>query len=166
MSTKTQAQILAEAFESVRNITKLYLSNLDDKFLRKRHEINGIKFNSAYWISAHLVWAEHYLIVQGVGNKEMDIPWLKEFSIGSDPEKADQKLDINTIRKKMDEVHAEATKILNSLSDEEIEKPNHINATFGQKNTKGAVIRHCIRHEPMHIGQVSWILKINGIKMV
>ena len=66
----------------------------------------------------------------------------------------------------MDEIHAESMKILNKLTDEDIESPNYINAAFGQKNTIGAVIRHCIRHEPMHVGQISWILKINGVKMV
>ena len=166
MNTKTEGQILAEAFESVRNLTKLYFSHLDDKFLHTRYEVNGVKFNSAYWIAAHLVWSEHFLIVQGVGNKDMEIPWLDEFGFGSNPDEVSQEHDIKKILDKMDKVHAESMKILKSLTDEEIEKPNYIDATFGQKNTIGAVIRHCIRHEPMHVGQVSWILKINGVKMV
>jgi len=165
MNTKTESQALAEAFESVRNLTKLYLSRMDDKFLRTRYEINGVKLNNAYWIAAHLVWSEHFLIVQGVGNKDMDIPWLDEFGFGSNPDEVNQELNIDMILDKMDEVHAEAMKILKSLPDEEIEKPNYIDATFGQKNTKGAVIKHCIRHEPMHLGQISWILKINGIRL-
>ena len=64
MKNKTKGQVYAEAFESIRNITKLYLSNVEDNFLRTRYEINGAKLNSAYWINAHLVWAEHYLIVR------------------------------------------------------------------------------------------------------
>jgi hypothetical protein len=166
MNTKTEGQILAEAFESVRNLTKFYFSRLEDKFLHTRYEINGVKLNSAYWITAHLVWTEHFLIVQGVGNKDMDIPWLDEFGFGSNPDEVNQEHNIDMILDKMDEVHIESMKILKSLPDDEIEKPNYIDATFGQKNTKGAVIRHCIRHEPMHVGQISWILKISGVKMV
>lgn len=166
MKNKTKGQVYAEAFESIRNITKLYLSNVEDNFLRTRYEINGAKLNSAYWINAHLVWAEHYLIVRAVGNKNMDIPWLEQFGVGTIADKATQELDINMIRKKMDEVHIEAMNILKSLPDEELGKPNHINASFDNEKTKDAVIKHCIRHEPMHAGHISWILKISGVKMV
>ena len=151
MKNKTKGQVYAEAFESIRNITKLYLSNVEDNFLRTRYEINGAKLNSAYWINAHLVWAEHYLIVRAVGNKNMDIPWLEQFGVGTIADKATQELDIN---------------ILKSLPDEELGKPNHINASFDNEKTKDAVIKHCIRHEPMHAGHISWILKISGVKMV
>jgi len=166
MNNKTKGQIFAETFESVRNITKLYLSNVEDNYLHTRYEINGAKLNSAYWINAHLVWAEHHLIVQGVGNKTMDIPWLEQFGVGTNAEKANQELDIKMIREQMEEVHIEAMNILKSLPDEELEKPNHINASFDEEKTKNAVIKHFIRHEPMHAGHISWILKISGVKMV
>jgi DinB superfamily len=164
MSTKTEGQILAEAMDSVRNLTNFYFSQLDDKHLHTRFEINGVKFNSPYWITAHLVWSEHFLIVRGVGNKDMNIPWLDEFGFGSNPDEVNMDHDLDIILDKMDEVHTEAMKILKELPDEEIDKPNHINAVFGQKNTKAAVIRHCIRHEPMHVGQISWIIKMCGGK--
>ena len=166
MNTKTEAQILAEAFESVRNLTKFYLSKLKEEDINKRFELNGVKLNSAHWLIAHLVWTEHDLIVRGVGNKAMNIPWIEEYGFGSDPEKIQQKPEFKEVLKKLDEVHAEAMNILQTLTDEEIEKPNHIDAAFGQKNTKGAVIKHCIRHEPMHVGQISWILKLSGVEMV
>jgi DinB superfamily len=166
MNNKTEAQVLAEAFESVRNLTKFYLSHFNEKDIHKVFEIDGIKLNPAYWLIAHLVWTEHFLIVQGVGNKTMDIPWLDEFGFGSNPDEVQQKPDYKEILNRMDEVHTEAMEILKSTPDEEMEKPNYINATFGQKNTKGAVIRHCIRHEPMHLGQISWIMKLCGVKMV
>lgn len=166
MSKKTEAQILAGAFESVRALTKLYISNLNEKDLLKEFEIEGIKMNTAYWIICHLVWSEHFLIVQGVGNKSLDIAWLEDYHMGSNPAEAKQKPEYKEILSRLDEVHAEAMKILNELPDEELEKPNHINATFGQKNSKLGVIRHCIRHEPMHVGQISWIIKASGGKMV
>jgi uncharacterized damage-inducible protein DinB len=48
------------------------------------------------------------------------------------------------------------------MKDEELDKPNHINAAFGGKSDKRAVLKHAIRHEPMHIGQLSWIMKITS----
>lgn len=165
MNNKTESQILAGAFESVRNLSKFYLSNLEEKDLFKQIEFNGVKFNTAYWMVCHLVWTEHFLIVQGVGNKTLNIPWLEQFEQGSDPSEIKNMPEYKDVLRNLDEVHAEAVKILNSLPDEELEKPNHINATFGQKNDKLGVIRHCIRHEPMHIGQISWIIKAGGGKM-
>lgn len=165
MKDKTQAQVLAEAFESVRNLTKFYLQNLKEEDIHKKYEINGAKFNSAHEILGHLVWTEHFLIIQGVANKSIDIPWLEEYGFGFNPAEIKQKPEFNEMQKRLDDVHDEAMKILNELPDEELDKPNHINATFGQKNTKSAVIKHCIRHEPMHVGQISWIIKAGGGKM-
>jgi len=166
MKTKTEAQILAEAFESVRNLTKFYLQNLDDKDIHEQYELNGVKMNSAYWIAGHLVWTEHFLIIQGIGNKSIEIPWLDEFGFGSNPNDIKQKPGYKEVLSKLDEIHTEAMKILKELPDEELDKPNHINATFGQSKEKRNVIRHCIRHEPMHAGQISWIIKASGEKMV
>lgn len=165
MNSKTEAQILAGAFESVRNLSKFYISNLEEKDLHKQFELNGVKFNTAFWMICHLVWTEHFLIVQGVGNKTLNIPWLDQFEQGSDPAAVSHKPEYKEVLSNLDEVHAEAMKILNNLPDEELEKQNHINATFGQKNDKLGVIRHCIRHEPMHIGQISWIIKAGGGQM-
>jgi uncharacterized damage-inducible protein DinB len=166
MNTKTESQVLAEAFESVRNLTKFYLQNLKEEDINKELEISGKKFNSAYNLIAHLVWTEHFLIVQGVGNKTMDIPWLDEYGFGFEPNSIKQKPQYSEVLARLDDVHAEAMAILDKLPDEELEKPNHINATFGQKNDKLGVIKHCIRHEPMHVGQISWIIKAGGKKMV
>ncbi len=166
METKTQSQILGETYESVRNLTKLYFSKFDGIDLNKQLELNGVKFNSPQWLAAHLVWTEHFLIIKGLGNKSLDIPWLEEYSFGSNPDEIKTKLSYDEIMKKMDEVHTEAMSIISSLTDEQMEEPNHIGVTFGDSNTKRKILIHAIRHEPMHAGQLSWILKANGIKVV
>lgn len=165
MNNKTEAQVLAEAFESVRNLTKFYMQNLKEEDIDKKYEINGARFNSAHEILGHLVWTEHFLIIQGVANKSIDIPWLDEYRIGFNPKEIKQKPGFDEMLKKLDDIHAESMKILNELPDEELEQPNYIDASFGGKNTKSAVIKHCIRHEPMHVGQISWIIKAGGGKM-
>lgn len=166
MSTKTEAQVLADAYESVRNLSKFYLSKVDG-FDTEQCIVSGeTKFNSAHWIAAHLVWTEHFLLIQGLRKESLDIPWLGQYGFGSKPEDIKSKPDFKEVLAKLDEVHRLAVKNILELSDEEIEKENAVNAAFGGVNNKRNIIKHAIRHEPMHIGQLSWILKANGIEMV
>jgi uncharacterized damage-inducible protein DinB len=166
MSKKTEAQILADAYEFSRGLTKYYFSKLDGLDLNQKLEINGKKMNSPYWIAAHLVWTEHFLLIEGLGLPSMNIPWMEQYGFGSDPEKISYKPEYDEILKKLEEVHEAAMKHLKSLTNEQLDEPNNINANFGGVNNKRNVIKHAIRHEPMHTGQISWILKANGIKMV
>jgi uncharacterized damage-inducible protein DinB len=165
MNNKTEAQVLAGAYEAARSLSDFYISKFENLDINKQLESDGVKFNSAHWILAHLVWTEHFLLVQGIGNKSMDIPWLEEYMIGTNPDDAKTKMTFSELMGHRKKVHEEAIKILNELSDEEIEKPNYIDAKFGGVNNKRNLITHTIRHEPMHIGQLSWILKFNGVAM-
>ncbi|MGA2669152.1 MAG: DinB family protein [Ignavibacteria bacterium] len=162
----SESRIMADVFQGVRNLTKMYLSKLPNIDVKKRYEINGIKLNSALWITGHLVWSEHYLLIEGLGGKPVDIPWLDKFTLGATPTKNDDLPLLDEILQTLDKVHDSAISQLLLLPGDELEKPNLIGATFGGKNTKRAIIYHAIRHEPMHIGQLSWILKANGIKFV
>ncbi len=159
MST-TQVKTLISAFESVRSLSKFYMANLDVNKVHERIEVNGIKFNSAYWLVTHLTWTELYLITRGIGGKEMDDHWLDEYGIGTNPDEIKTKPDYSEVVKLFDEVHANAVEILNSITDDQLDEPNHLGISFGGKNNKRAVLQHAIRHEPMHIGQISWILKV------
>ena len=165
MSTKTEAQILADAYQAMRNLSKMYISAFEEIDINKNYELNGTKVNNVHWILAHLVWTEHFLIIKGIGNQTMEIPWLEEYAIGTNPENAKTKMSFAELVKYMEDVHNKAMEIINGVSDEEIETPNYIEAKFGGVNNKRNVIKHAIRHEPMHIGQLSWILKVNGVKM-
>lgn len=159
------ANTLADAFESVRNLTKLYFSKLDDKYYYDENNINGVKINTAFWLLAHLVWTEHSLIVYGIGNREMEIPWLDKYAFGSDPGSIELQPSLEELRDKFEKVHAVAMEIIRNLSDEQLEEDNHIGASFGSSKSKKSLLVHVIRHEPMHIGQLSLILKSNGVKL-
>ena len=161
---KSESEILADVYEKVRGLSKMFISGLKDVDINKRLEIDNIKFNSAYWIVAHLVWTEHFLLVEGVGGENMKIDWLDEYAYGTDPDSVKTKPPYEEILKKLDEVHAKAVEIIKGLSDEQLDEDNLIGANFGGSKAKRNVITHAIRHEPMHIGQISWILKSNGIK--
>jgi uncharacterized damage-inducible protein DinB len=89
-----------------------------------------------------------------------------KFEIGTEPPENSELPAYNEILQKMDFVHESAMNYLRLLSDEQLNEPNLIDLTMGGKNTKKAIILHAIRHEPVHAGQLSWILKANGVKMV
>lgn len=161
---KSESEILADIYMKVRGLSKAFIGGLKDVDIDKRLEIDGVKFNSAYWIVAHLVWTEHSLIIEGVGNEKMDIDWMEEYGFGSDPDNIKLKPPYEEVQKKLDEVHKRAVDIIKGLSDEQLEEDNKFNMSFGGSKSKRNVIIHAIRHEPMHIGQISWILKSNGIK--
>lgn len=161
---KTESEILADVYEKVRSLSKMFIAGLKDIDIDKRLEIDNVKFNSAYWIVAHLVWTEHFLIIEGVGGEDMKIDWLNDYGFGTDPDKVISKPEYEEVLKKLDEVHHRAVEIIKGLSDEQMDEDNLIGANFGGSKAKRNVITHAIRHEPMHIGQISWILKSNGIK--
>ena len=165
MSDKTEAKILAETYEFSRGLTRYYMSKLDGLDLDKKIEVNGVRVNDAHWIAAHLVWTEHFLLIEGMNLPSMHIPWLEQYSFGSNPEKITDKPAYKEILEKLDDVHTIAMENLLRMTDEELDEPNGINANFGGVNNKRNVIKHAIRHEPMHTGQLSWILKANGVKM-
>ena len=87
---KTEAQTLAETFEMVRSLSKFYLSKLGEINVYDRLTINEKSFNSPYWIAAHLTWAEHFILLEGLGAESMNIAWLEKFGFGTvAPEKKD-----------------------------------------------------------------------------
>jgi len=165
MELKLEAQIYAETFDMVRNLSKFYFSNLGDIDVHKCIEIGGKKFNSPYWIAAHLTWTEHSLLIEAMGRELMNIPWLEKFSIGTEPPDGDDLPTFSEILKTMEVVHNTAMNYLKSMTDAELDEPNAFNFSFGGVNSKRSIIKHCIRHEPMHIGQLSWYLKINNVEM-
>ncbi len=161
----TQAEVLANTFQSVRGLTKYYFSQFPENKLHEELKVKGITFNTAYWLAAHLVWTEHFLILQGVADKNLNIPWLDEFKIGSTPERKDSWLSYQEIMETMDKVHEEAMNVIKGLTDEQLEEENFLGYTFGGVNSKKALIVHSIRHEPMHTGQLSWLLKLHSVEM-
>jgi hypothetical protein len=161
----TKIKILIDTYEMARRLSSVYISKLEGLDINKQYEINGVKMNSAYWIVAHLAWTEHFLIIEGVGGDSLGIEWLNDFCFGSSPGEIKYAPPYSEVLKTLGEIHTKAIEILNNLSDVELEEENNINANFGGKTNKEVVIMHAIWHEPMHIGQLSWILKANGIKM-
>ncbi|MEZ4823207.1 MAG: DinB family protein [Ignavibacteria bacterium] len=69
------------------------------------------------------------------------------------------------VLKTMDEVHEKALTVIKNQTDEQLDEDNLFGESFGGSKSKRTLIIHAIRHEPMHIGQLSWILKSNGLTL-
>jgi uncharacterized damage-inducible protein DinB len=166
MSTSiSEASILADVYEDVRGLTKFYIAKSKRLDPHQRYEVNGQLLNSRYWLLAHLVWSEHMLIVKGIGDRSIDIPWLEKFSFGTEPPDHEGLPTMEEVLEKMDEVHKVAMECLRGLSEEELSQPNHHpELSFRGDNTKRMIIHHAIRHEPCHTGQLGWLCKIGGVE--
>ncbi len=167
MSNKSEANILADAFESVRTLTKWYISKMKEVDMYKEFEVEGKKLNSAYWLVAHLIWAENFLLLECLGSNGADIPWLGQFSIKSKmPESRAGLPEIKEMLDAWKTVHAKAMEHVRSLPDELLDTENPLGIGFGDDKTHRMMIQHAIRHEALHTGHLSWICKLYGIKTV
>src|SRR5438132_9444686 len=108
-----------------------YTSKLEGLDINKEHKKDSTRFNTPHSILAHLVWTEHFLIIKGLANKSLDIPWLEEYMIGTNPDDAKTKMTFEELMKYREDVHKEAMDIISNLTDKEIDEPNYIEAKFG-----------------------------------
>ncbi|MBS1514539.1 MAG: DinB family protein [Bacteroidetes bacterium] len=166
MAANTECIILADAFESTRSLTKGFLSRIQESLINDSIEINGAVLNSPYWITAHLAWAEGFLLLTALGSDFDKYKWLDEYGFGSNPAEIKTKPPYFEVKEIMDEIHAEAMKHLKGLNDEFLNEKNKMGIKFGDKDDNRIVIHHAIRHEPMHMGQLTWFMKSKGIQTV
>jgi len=167
MTLRTEANVLADTYESVRALTKWYLSKMKDVDMHKIFEADGKKLNSAYWITAHLTWSEQFLLLMALGGKTLDIPWLEQFRIGSKyPNDTGTLPPIKQILDAWKEIHAAAMTHVRSLPDEILVKDNPAGFGFGGDNSYRIMIQHAIRHEAIHTGHLSWLCKLYDIQTV
>lgn len=163
-----EANILADVFEQTRQLSRFYISRLKDTDPTTTITVGEIPLNSAYWIVAHLAWAEHFLLVQGTGGAPLksEWAWLSQYGFGSDGKIANNSPNFKTTLDTLNQVHAEAMQYLNSLPPETLDEENTLGFSFGGLNTKRSIIQHAIRHEGTHAGHLGWLCKLNGAKTV
>lgn len=162
----SEAALLADTFQKVRDLTKWYFSLVKDANPYHQWEVNGQKLNSIAWLAAHLVWAEDFLIVRATAGKGLGLEWLEHYKLGSDGSLHEEKPDMKTLLSLLKKGHENATAHLLSLSNEKLEEENAFGFGFGGVKTNRMMIQHCIRHEAMHTGHLSWLCKINSTESV
>jgi hypothetical protein len=161
----TTADTLAETMDETRNLTRFYLSKLNGEDMHRTFTIGDYTTNSPYWIIAHLIWAEHRLLVESLGSPKLDIPWLDLFAIGTTPAKENLP-SLEEVLAAFKVVHEHALAHVRSMTDEQLAEENILNINFGGKSTKKFIAMHTIRHEGTHTGQLSLIAQFYGKKTV
>ena len=163
----TSGKVLARTLDEARNITRFYFSKMKGEDMFKSFEINGYHTNSPYWVMAHLCWAEHMLLIECMGLPSMDIPWLKDFRLGSvKGELPENKPSLKEVLSTLKTIHGSALEKLESMTDEELDQENEKGIAFGENTSKRFIAMHTIRHEGTHAGQLSLIVQMYGRKTV
>lgn len=164
-TTITQAQMLADVFEETRKLTRFYLSKIDPAWAEWQPVADCVPLNSAYWLVAHLTWAEHALLVATLGGPQLDIHWLNHYQLGSDGTLHEGRPSFEELLAELNRVHQHAMEQLRSLTNEQLEAPADISVMQWNTN-KRKVIYHAIRHEGTHVGHLGWLCKIKGVKTI
>lgn len=163
----TSGKVLAQTMDEARNLTRFYSRKLKGEDMDRVFEVNGFTTNSPYWILAHLCWAENMLLLQCMGHKGLDIPWLNDFKIGSSKgEKPANAPDLKEVLTALKDIHVAALELLSSMTDEELDEDNKLGVSFGENRSKRFIAMHAIRHEGTHLGQLSLIAKMYGKQTV
>jgi hypothetical protein len=160
---KQESHVLSEVFNSTRGLTKYFISQLDKDKLENRHKLDTVELNSAYWIISHLVWAEYTLALRSLNGPVLDIPWINHYRIGSEGTLLDDRPAFGELMAIFDQVHDLAQEHIRSLTTEQLDEVITLE-NIGWEATVRRTIHHAIRHEGSHIGHLSWICKLDGIK--
>lgn len=160
----TTSETLAEATDNTRDLLYFYLSKLDKSLWYENPVINDEKLNSVAWELCHMVWAQDYLILKACANQGSDIAWLEKFSIGKPT--TTEIPPIDEIKNSLKSVHSQSIEVIKSLTDKDLESPNHVDLEFKKGKGKLQIIYHHIRHEGGHIGHIGLLCKILGAKTI
>lgn len=163
----TSGKVLAQTMDETRNLTRFYAGKLKGEDMHREFEVNGFTTNSPFWILAHLCWAENMLLLQCMGHSGVDIPWLKDYRIGSTKgNKPENEPTLEEVFSAMKEIHATALENLSKMTDAELDVENNLGVAFGENKSKRFMAMHAIRHEGTHLGQLSLIAKMYGKQTV
>ncbi len=158
----TTGKILADTFATARQLTRYYLSKLKEADPHVRHSFSGIELNSTYWLVAHLIWAEDYLMLRALGHPGTGIEWLDQFKVGSNPDAATLDLPFKELLDLQQEVHHTTLAHLASMTEDQFAEENALGIRFGDETGKRYLAMHGIRHEATHTGHLGIIAKIEG----
>src|ERR1043165_9556402 len=166
MQEKSESQILWDVFEDVRGLTKFYLMRAAEVDPHRVFRGEDKSLNTLYWLAGHIVWAQHYLLVEALTGNRMDIPWIEKFDNGLEDTREAGLPSLEVIRETMDRVHEQAKQNVLSLDATGLEEDNHVGIQFRAGKSKRTIIHHAIRHEPCHAGQIGWLLKLAGLETI
>jgi len=158
--TKLLSILLADA----RSITRFFLSNLKEKDVYHKFEIDGIQLNNIIWIVGHLAWAQDAFILKNLNTGVVSPDWLSEFGVGSKCPTENNGPTYSEVYATFKDINNKSIEALPLATTEKLAQDNMFGFGFGDNKSVEMLIRHCIRHESNHAGQLGWLCKLNGIK--
>ncbi len=163
---KTETQTLVETLNLTRDLSNFYIKQLEGKDIYKVFELEGIKLNSIIWLIAHLAVSENWLLLVCTGGDRVKIPWARQFGMGSEIPKQEDCPPFEEVLDYFNKVHTECVNYISQLTDEDLAKPTTNGVKFGGEDSVRAIIKHAIRHEGAHAGQLGWLCKLHGVKNI
>ena len=163
---RKESDTLVELIDYTRRLTKWYISKVPEEMLKPGVDIDDFPVNSAYWLTAHITWAQ-YSISRSIGAPKMDVQWLDEFRISS-PKTPHQERwpDKDDLLKTMDDIHESTLTFVGELTSETLDEVHPNEALHYLFKTKRQAIFHIVRHEGYHTGQIGLIAKSSGADTV
>jgi uncharacterized damage-inducible protein DinB len=164
---RKEVQVLAEMMDKTRQLTRFYISKLKEIDPYAKVQSGDMHFNSLYWLTAHMLWAEDNLIVVATGGKSLAPEWISHYRIGADGSLHEGHGDYKALLDEMKAHHERAMAYLAAMNDEDLDQDNLFGFSFGDGDkSKRLVIMHAIRHEGTHIGNLAWMAKMSAVKTV
>jgi len=153
--------------EMSKNLTASLLADMQDAPLTAPTPNGG---NHPLWVAGHLAYSEAGLTNGAMFGKDHPLAdWKEMFSGGSQPQyDATDYPTLTEILAKWDEVRTNTLKILDSLSDEDLDKPA-ANPPAGREEafgTYGKILSIVAMHALMHRGQVADARRAVGREML
>jgi hypothetical protein len=164
---KKETEVLADMLDMTRQTTKYYFNKLSGSDLHHHFKTErGDKFNSAFWIIAHLTVIENWLILYSTNGKAERIGWGKQYGLGEPAPTREESPSWEEVSQLFHSVHEKSLAHIHSLSSEDLNKPTRSGEVFDGEDSCRKVIMHTIRHEGTHCGHLGWLCKMHGIKTI
>ena len=160
----TEAQILSHVMDRTREWTRYYLSGLKGQDPHRRFVCEGKELNTMFWLVAHLALTENGLLLAATGGPFEKFWWAKHFTLNAPGLPPEECPPYEEVWEAFKTIHPKAIAHIATLSDEQLNAPNPTKLAIG--TTIRDVITHAIRHEGGHSGQLAWLCKLYGVKMI
>ena len=161
----TEAQVLSHVMDRTREWTHFHLSALKGQDTHRRFVCEGKELNTYFWLVAHLATSENGLLLAATGGPFEKFWWAKHFTLGAAGLPPEECPSFEEVWDTFNAVHKQAIAHIAGLTEADLNKPNPTKL-IAIGPTLRDVITHAIRHEGGHIGHLSWLCKLYGIKLI
>lgn len=162
----TGPQFLSDVMDHAHGYTLQHLERLKDSDLHHRFEVQGHRLNSAFWIVGHLAVSQNWLILRGTGGPFQKFSWAKQFTLGATAPEASECPPWEEVLATYQRIHALAMTHVSGLDEDLLSAPHQGMLKVGDQESVRGIIKHHIRHENAHNGQLDWLCKLHGLPTI